>query len=92
MNGTVKASENGTKGSFDPKTYYPEPKFSSSVIAERLKRSILNEVSEEEAASRIELAAAYRMFALKVVVGSFRYFRCLQMLPCNVQHGMCKPS
>ena len=69
MNGTASKmlSENGTKGAFDPETYYPEPKFSSSAVAERLKKSILSEVSEEEAASRIELAAAYRVFAKKVI-------------------------
>lgn len=55
---------------FDPKTHYPQPKFSHSNIAPRLKKSILGEVSEQEATSRIELAAAYRVFAMKVCFDS----------------------
>lgn len=58
VNGTLPIS---TK--FNPKTYVPDMRFSTPVVAERLSRSILHEFSEEEAKVRIELAAVYRLYA-----------------------------
>lgn len=50
---------------FDPGTYTPSPKFSSSQVREMLQKSILEKLPEDEAKMRIELAAAYRLFELK---------------------------
>lgn len=47
---------------FNPQEYMPEPKFATQRIRDMLKTSILKNVPEAEAAARIELAAAYRLF------------------------------
>ncbi len=51
--------------STEPKSYMPDSKYNTANIRERLSQSILDQVSETEAKCRIELAAAYRVFALK---------------------------
>lgn len=50
---------------FSPRTYAPEALYSSGHVSKLLQTSILSEFSEEEAKARIELAATYRLFALK---------------------------
>jgi len=60
--------------SFDPKTYFPDQRFSTQVVKERLSRSILHTVSEEEAKLRIQLAAVYRLYAkYKLTDGIFNH-------------------
>ena len=51
--------------SIDPKTYMPDSKDSTEAIKECLSHSDLGQMSNAEAMCRIELAAAYRVFALK---------------------------
>lgn len=48
--------------SFSPSTYTPVESLSTDRVQERLSRSILGEFSIEEQKTRIELAAAYRLF------------------------------
>ncbi|PKX96895.1 Adducin-related protein [Aspergillus novofumigatus IBT 16806] len=50
---------------FSPQTYAPDAQYSSNHVSKLLKTSILSEFSEQEAKSRIELAACYRLFGLK---------------------------
>jgi hypothetical protein len=66
MNGIKKAPQEETNGAFDPATYYPMSCFSASTIKERLAKSCLKDFSLEEQKARIELAAAYRVFAMQV--------------------------
>jgi len=47
---------------FNRKTYFPDQRYSSAAIKERLAQSILHEFDDDEAAARIELAACYRLF------------------------------
>lgn len=53
-----------TNTAFDSKTYAPDERYSSSNIRNLLSRSILDEFSEDEAKTRIQLAACYRLFEL----------------------------
>ena len=66
MNGIAKAPQEPTNGAFNPSTYFPMSCFSTSTIKERLAKSCLKEFSLEEQKARIELAAAYRVFAMQV--------------------------
>ncbi|KAI7973365.1 hypothetical protein EIK77_008274 [Talaromyces pinophilus] len=50
---------------FSPQTYAPDTQYSSDHVSKLLKTSILSEFSEQEAKTRIELAACYRLFGLK---------------------------
>ncbi|KAL2312004.1 hypothetical protein POMI540_4515 [Schizosaccharomyces pombe] len=54
-----------TNSKVDPKTYAPKPEFSSIAVREMLRKSCLHEFTDEEVATRIELAAAYRLFGLE---------------------------
>lgn len=49
---------------FNPNDYSPDARYSSRNVDALLQNSILQEVSEEEAKTRIELAACYRLFEL----------------------------
>ncbi|KAH0274611.1 hypothetical protein KCU91_g5140, partial [Aureobasidium melanogenum] len=49
---------------FDPKTYTPNNSFNTEVVSGLLKKSILKDIPEREAKTRIELAATYRLFEL----------------------------
>jgi len=46
-------------------TYMPDERFSTNNVRRMLSESILNKVSESEMQARIELAACYRLFAIK---------------------------
>lgn len=50
--------------SFDPRSYAPDERMGSDNVKTLLRRSILREVPEKEAKTRIELAACYRLFEL----------------------------
>ncbi len=84
---SVNSSNRSPGRNFDPKTHYPEPNLSQAMVADRLKKSILDEVSEQEAASRIELAAAYRVFGMKVcgaiVCSTCKHLISLAMMPMH---------
>ncbi|KAI1832608.1 hypothetical protein DTO006G1_1694 [Penicillium roqueforti] len=49
----------------DPATHVPSAKYSSPAVHKMLGQSILKWLPDEEVKSRIELAAAYRLFELK---------------------------
>lgn len=57
-----KEKKSNTTNKFNNKTYYPDERFSSTVVSERLSKSILHEFSDEEAEVRIQLAAVYRLY------------------------------
>lgn len=50
---------------FDPHQHVPDARYSSTNVGALLQRSLLHEFTEDEAATRIELAAAYRLFELE---------------------------
>ena len=49
---------------FSPTTHTPDERYNTSTIRSQLSRTILPSVSPEEAATRIQLAASYRLFSL----------------------------
>ncbi|KAG9604368.1 hypothetical protein KCU77_g294, partial [Aureobasidium melanogenum] len=50
--------------SFDPRSYAPDDRFNTDNVGALLRKSILKDVPVEEAKTRIELAACYRLFEL----------------------------
>merc|ERR1711915_590306 len=63
-NTTKALSRQACTASFDPRSYAPDERMGSDNVKTLLRRSILREVPEKEAKTRIELAACYRLFEL----------------------------
>lgn len=49
---------------FDPHQYAPDLRFGTASVGSLLQKSLLHEFSDDEAGTRIELAACYRLFEL----------------------------
>lgn len=54
-----------SSNAFDAASYCPESRYSSPAVDKMLSKSILHDVPEAEAKSRIELAATYRLFGMQ---------------------------
>ncbi|KAJ5164778.1 uncharacterized protein N7500_006608 [Penicillium coprophilum] len=59
------SSSRGLTTAVDPKTHIPCAEFSTPKVRELLQKSILKGLPDKEVKTRIELAAAYRLFELK---------------------------
>ncbi|PHH90271.1 hypothetical protein CDD83_4106 [Cordyceps sp. RAO-2017] len=57
-------SSTSSSSAFDPRNYTPDMRFSTAKVDALLQKSLLHEFGEDEAKTRIELAACYRLFEL----------------------------